>query len=53
MPSKKTTIVSLRLPNEDYHMLIAKAQKRGISPSEWLRPIIHTALHAFKPKNVE
>lgn len=51
MPSKKTTIVSLRLPNEDYHILMDKAQKRGKTPSEWLRPIIHTALHAFKPKS--
>jgi predicted DNA binding CopG/RHH family protein len=53
MPSKKTTIVSIRLPNEDYKLLKEKAAKRVISPSEWLRPIIHTALHAFKPKNAE
>jgi predicted DNA-binding protein len=53
MPSSKTTVISVRLPNEDYKLLMDKAQKRGKTPSDWLRPIIHTAVHPFKPKNVE
>ena len=53
MPSKKSTVISIRIPNEDYRILMDKSQKRGKTPSDWLRPIIHSALHPFKPKNAE
>lgn len=46
---RNTTVIGLRVPDEVYFTIKAYANKRGLSISDWIKPIVLRALFVGKP----
>lgn len=49
MTTKKTAVLSTRVPMDVYLKVQYFAKKRGMNISDWLKPIVYRAINAGQP----